>query len=74
MGKTPFLSSSSEALFQSRSVITARPLVCAGLKKRTNARRWQREPMAMQPAIARQNRRGVWLYKRLPHLRFLRRK
>ncbi len=24
------------------------------------------EPMAMQPAIARQNRRGVWLYNPLP--------
>ncbi len=24
------------------------------------------EPMAMQPAIARQNRRGVWLYNQLP--------
>ncbi len=33
MGKTNFLSSSSEALFQSHSVITARPLVRAGLKK-----------------------------------------
>ncbi len=24
------------------------------------------EPMAMQPAIARQNGRGVWLYNQLP--------
>ncbi len=41
-------------------------------KKRTNDSAAAREPLAMQPAIARQNGRGVWLYKASsPHLRFL---
>ncbi len=33
-------------------------------KKQTNGLAVARKPMAMQPAIARQNRSGVWLYKR----------
>ncbi len=57
-GKTPFF------LFNwSLGSVTARPLIRTGLKKTNQCTAAAREPMAMQPAIAHQNRRGVWLFK-----------
>ncbi len=53
------------SLFQSRS-FNCTWLVHVRWKKRINPRWWWGEPMAMQPAIARQNGRGVWLYNSPP--------
>ncbi len=59
MGKTIFFFNWS--LFQSRSYNCTSIGSCR-IKKCTAV---VREPMAMQPAIARQNRRVVWLYNQL---------
>ncbi len=64
MGKTIF-TPSTEAYFN-HAVITARRLFCVGLIKTNQCTVVASEPMAMQPAIARQNGRGVWLYNQLP--------
>ncbi len=72
-GKKIIIPSSTEAYFNHK-VITARWLVHVGLKNEPMW--WQTikknepvvasEPMAMQPDIARQKGRGVWLYNQLP--------
>ncbi len=68
MGKTNS-SSSTEAYFN-HAVITARWLVHLGLKMNQSTT-VASEPMAIQPAIACQNGRGVWLYNQ-PIIRSLR--
>ncbi len=62
MGKPFFLFNWS--LFQSRCY-NCTWLVCVRLKNEPMQGGGE-EPMAMQPAIARQNGRDVWLYNRLP--------
>ncbi len=63
MGKSLF-SSSTEAYFN-HAVKTARDWFVED-KKTNQCTAVASEPMAMQPAIARQNGRGVWLYNPLP--------
>ncbi len=52
------------SLFQSRSY-NCTSIGSWKIKKTNQCTAVVREPMAMQPAIARQNRRGIWLYNQL---------
>ncbi len=63
MGKTIFFLF-NWSLFESRSY-NSTWLIHVGLKKTNKCMAVASEPMAMQPAIARQNGRGVWIYNGL---------